>query len=41
MLFRSGFAAFAGDQMVDPKVAFAKLASLVQGARIATKRLWT
>ena len=37
----SGFAAFAGDQMVDPKVAFAKLASLVQGARIATKRLWT
>ena len=37
----SGFAAFAGDQMVDPKVAFAKLASLVQGARIASKRLWT
>jgi len=36
----SGFAAFAGDKMVDPKVAFRKLESLVEGARIATKRLW-
>ncbi|MEO0809883.1 MAG: epoxyalkane--coenzyme M transferase, partial [Pseudomonadota bacterium] len=36
----SGFAAFAGDRMVDPKVAFYKLQSLVQGAGIATKRLW-
>lgn len=36
----SGFAAFAGDRMVDPKVAFAKLESLVRGARIATRRLW-
>ncbi len=36
----SGFAAFAGDRMVDPKVAFAKLESLVQGAEIASKRLW-
>lgn len=36
----SGFAAFAGDRMVDPKVAFAKLASLVEGARLATRRLW-
>lgn len=36
----SGFAAFAGDRMVDPKVAFAKLASLVRGAEIATGRLW-
>ncbi|MEO1608014.1 MAG: cobalamin-independent methionine synthase II family protein [Pseudomonadota bacterium] len=36
----SGFAAFAGDRMVDPKVAFYKLQSLVQGAGIATRRLW-
>jgi 5-methyltetrahydropteroyltriglutamate--homocysteine methyltransferase len=36
----SGFAAFAGDRMVDPKVAFAKLESLVRGAEIATRRLW-
>ncbi|MGE0768896.1 MAG: cobalamin-independent methionine synthase II family protein [Hyphomicrobiaceae bacterium] len=37
----SGFAAFAGDRMVDPKVAFAKLESLVRGAELATRRLWT
>jgi len=36
----SGFAAFAGDRMVDPKVAFAKLERLVKGAEIATRRLW-
>ncbi|MEZ5816422.1 MAG: cobalamin-independent methionine synthase II family protein [Hyphomicrobiaceae bacterium] len=36
----SGFAAFAGDRMVDPKVAFAKLESLVKGADMATRRLW-
>ena len=36
----SGFAAFAGDRMVDPKVAFKKLDSLVRGAAIATRRLW-
>jgi 5-methyltetrahydropteroyltriglutamate--homocysteine methyltransferase len=36
----SGFAAFAGDKMVDPKVAFCKLESLVRGAEIATRRLW-
>ena len=36
----SGFAAFAGDQMVDPKVAYAKLASLVKGAALASGRLW-
>ncbi|MGE3917031.1 MAG: cobalamin-independent methionine synthase II family protein, partial [Hyphomicrobiaceae bacterium] len=36
----SGFAAFAGDRMVDPKVAFAKLESLVRGAQIASRRLW-
>ena len=36
----SGFAAFSGDQMVDPAVAFRKLESLVAGARLATGRLW-
>jgi len=36
----SGFAAFTGDRMVDPRVAFAKLESLVRGAEIATRRLW-
>ncbi|MFV0295594.1 MAG: cobalamin-independent methionine synthase II family protein [Hyphomicrobiaceae bacterium] len=36
----SGFAAFAGDRMVDPKVAYAKLESLVKGADIASRRLW-
>jgi len=36
----SGFAAFAGDRMVDPKVAFRKLESLVRGAEIASQRLW-
>ena len=36
----SGFAAFAGDRQVDPKVAYAKLASLVKGAEIASRRLW-
>jgi 5-methyltetrahydropteroyltriglutamate--homocysteine methyltransferase len=36
----SGFAAFAGDQMVDPRVVLKKLESLVKGAEIATRRLW-
>lgn len=36
----SGFSAFSGDRMVDPKVAFCKLESLVAGARLATERLW-
>ena len=35
----SGFAAFAGDRTVDPKVAVCKLESLVKGAEIATQRL--
>jgi len=35
-----GFSTFAGDGLVDPKIAFAKLAALVEGANIATKRLW-
>ena len=36
----SGFAAFSGDRMVDPKIAFKKLESLVRGAELATRRLW-
>lgn len=36
----SGFAAFAGDRTVDPKVAYRKLESLVRGAEIASRRLW-
>jgi 5-methyltetrahydropteroyltriglutamate--homocysteine methyltransferase len=36
----SGFAAFTGDRMVEPRVAFRKLESLVQGAQIASRRLW-
>jgi 5-methyltetrahydropteroyltriglutamate--homocysteine methyltransferase len=36
----SGFAAYAGDQMVDEKVAYKKLESLVHGAEIVTRRLW-
>ncbi len=35
----SGFAAFAGDQLVDPRVAFRKLETLVRGAEIASRRL--
>jgi 5-methyltetrahydropteroyltriglutamate--homocysteine methyltransferase len=35
-----GFATFARHPSVDPDIAWAKLGSLVEGARIATKRLW-
>ena len=35
-----GFSTFAGRSLVDPKICFAKLGSLVEGARIASKRLW-
>jgi 5-methyltetrahydropteroyltriglutamate--homocysteine methyltransferase len=35
-----GFGTFAGYGKIDPDVAFKKLGSLVEGARIATKRLW-
>jgi 5-methyltetrahydropteroyltriglutamate--homocysteine methyltransferase len=35
-----GFATFAGDGLVDAKVCFAKLAALVEGAKIASRRLW-
>ena len=36
-----GFATQAGQSKVDPGVAFKKLESLVQGAEIASKRLWS
>jgi 5-methyltetrahydropteroyltriglutamate--homocysteine methyltransferase len=35
-----GFASQAGTREVDPKVAWAKLEALSEGARIATQRLW-
>jgi 5-methyltetrahydropteroyltriglutamate--homocysteine methyltransferase len=35
-----GFGTFAGYVKIDPDVAFKKLGALVEGARIATKRLW-
>ncbi len=35
-----GFGTFAGFGAVHPPIAYAKLGSLVEGARIASKRLW-
>jgi 5-methyltetrahydropteroyltriglutamate--homocysteine methyltransferase len=35
-----GFATFAGFGVVDPDIVYAKLASMAQGARLATARLW-
>jgi 5-methyltetrahydropteroyltriglutamate--homocysteine methyltransferase len=35
-----GFGTFAGSEMVAPSVVWAKLASLVEGAATATRRLW-
>lgn len=35
-----GFGTFAGYGKIDPDVAYKKLASLVEGARIASARLW-
>jgi 5-methyltetrahydropteroyltriglutamate--homocysteine methyltransferase len=35
-----GFGTFAGYSKVDPGIAFKKLAALVEGAEIASKRLW-
>jgi 5-methyltetrahydropteroyltriglutamate--homocysteine methyltransferase len=35
-----GFATFAGIGKLHPGVAFKKLESLVEGAAIASKRLW-
>jgi 5-methyltetrahydropteroyltriglutamate--homocysteine methyltransferase len=35
-----GFETFAGNSRIDPTVAYAKLGALVEGARIASGRLW-
>jgi 5-methyltetrahydropteroyltriglutamate--homocysteine methyltransferase len=35
-----GFSTFAGFGVVDPDIVYAKLASMVEGARIASRRLW-
>ena len=35
-----GFSTFAGVSLIDPGVVWAKLASLVEGARLATNELW-
>jgi 5-methyltetrahydropteroyltriglutamate--homocysteine methyltransferase len=35
-----GFSTFAGEGLVDPEICFAKLAAMVEGAAIATRRLW-
>ena len=35
-----GFGTFAGFGKVDPKIAYAKLGALAEGARIATQALW-
>jgi 5-methyltetrahydropteroyltriglutamate--homocysteine methyltransferase len=35
-----GFGTFAGFGPVEPAIAYLKLAAMVEGARIATKRLW-
>ena len=35
-----GFSTFAGYAGIDPEIAYTKLASLAEGARLATERLW-
>ncbi len=35
-----GFGTFAGYGKVDPEIAYAKLAALAEGARIASEILW-
>ena len=35
-----GFATFAARPVVDPKIAWAKLESMVEGARLASRELW-
>lgn len=36
-----GFGTFAGHGKMDPEISYKKLASLVEGAAIASRRLWT
>ena len=35
-----GFASFAGSNEVHPSIVWAKFKALVEGARLASKRLW-
>jgi 5-methyltetrahydropteroyltriglutamate--homocysteine methyltransferase len=35
-----GFSSFAGSNEVHPSIVWAKFAALVEGARIASRRLW-
>jgi 5-methyltetrahydropteroyltriglutamate--homocysteine methyltransferase len=35
-----GFATFAATTVVDPGIAWANLAALSEGARLASERLW-
>ena len=35
-----GFGTFVGLALVEPEIAWAKLAALAEGARIASDRLW-
>jgi 5-methyltetrahydropteroyltriglutamate--homocysteine methyltransferase len=35
-----GFGTFAGNGKMDAEISYRKLASLVEGAAIASKRLW-
>jgi 5-methyltetrahydropteroyltriglutamate--homocysteine methyltransferase len=35
-----GFGTFAGTPMVHPDIVYAKLAAMVEGAELATRRLW-
>ena len=35
-----GFATFASRPIVDPKIAWAKLGAMVEGARLASRTLW-
>jgi 5-methyltetrahydropteroyltriglutamate--homocysteine methyltransferase len=35
-----GFGTFAGIGKMDPEISFKKLKALVQGAELASKRLW-
>lgn len=37
---KCGFSTFAGYAGIDPEIAYAKLASLAAGARLASIRLW-
>lgn len=36
-----GFGTFAGTPMVHPSIVFAKLGAMVEGARLASRRLWS